>query len=194
VLNPDNHVLIPNVQCRAYLGGHNGEYVEDEQQVIRSDPIVQPSIIVTLTGLKWHEQLSYPLSFCNIVPGQVDLSRPATYMTDPFHQNFPESEYYAGFVYSSIYGDQSKLERYNTESSSKAIALMTFQAAPKINHLAMRGYHIRFNYRHGIYSHEVMGNGHRQEVRLNRPGAAAFLSGITAKLESVQIALNLGLS
>lgn len=192
VLKPDNHVLVPNVQCRVYLGGHNNRRVRNQEELIASDLFSAPSIIATAVEQDWHEDLSYPVSFKNIVPGILDVKMMAA-VSDMPRQTFYESDYYAGIVYNKLYGEQSRLERF-MPLSAQAVQNLHFHSAAKDNHVAMRGYHVRFDYHHGIYAREVVGNGHRADVALNRPKAAAYLNGITTKLDQVPLAVHLGLS
>lgn len=192
VLKPDNHVLVPNIQCRVYLGGHNNLRARSQEELITGELFSAPSIMATMVETDWHEDLSYPVSLKNAVPGILDVTRVAS-VSDMPRQFFPESGYYADIVYNKLYGEHGRLEKYSP-FSEHTVKNLHFHSAAKENHVAMRGYHIRFDYHHGIYCMEVVGNGHRAEVALNRPKAAAYLNGITTKLDAVPLAVHLGLS
>lgn len=186
-INVENHVLIPNVQAREYLGGHGNligttveEFDETKQGMSRA------SIIVCIVPSGSHVEACSPISFINSVPGRVIAGSSEYVPVDESGQNFPGADYYGHYVYRALFEDENLLTDYSTKPIEDKL---TFAGDTKgMNHLAFFGYTIRYDYISGFFSREFMGDGQRAGRKFNAPGAKDYLNGSAEYLLNDRVA------
>lgn len=176
VINPQNHHLIRNVVPRLYLGQHNCSFIRNADDTSEDKPtMMRPSIISTIVPSGQHNRVRVPLSFIDAVPGQVIPGSKETLVVDPVGQHFPGANFYGHFVYASLFEGHKAMKNFSSTPVSEDLV---FAGDNKVNnHIAFIGHHIRFDYNNGYFTHEVAGNGHRANRRLNFPGAKDYLNG-----------------
>lgn len=175
-INPQNHRLIRNVQPRLYLGQHDCRFIASADDCADDKAtMLRPSIISTLVPRGSHERARVPLSFIDSVPGQVIPGSKETMVVDPDGQHFPGAEYYGHYLFASLFEGHKAIKNW---TSSPMAEDLTFAGDNKQNnHLAFVGFHVRYDYNNGFFTHDIPGNGHRAARRLNFPGAKDYLNG-----------------
>jgi len=182
VIRPENLRILPALMPMQYRGGHNSRWVTAPNDLTTGPQVRQPSVIGTISNLRFLRDAAHPLSIANRPPAQIDRVGNDVMEVDPERQWFDGSEYYTKKVYNNVYG----LTLQTDLSRSLIVQQATYKQDPTENHIAMRGFHIRWDYKEKHFCRDVNANGHRNDKRLNSPGARAYLNGETSLLPPAQ--------
>jgi hypothetical protein len=177
-IKPENHLLIRNIQPRLYAGGHDTRIVKDHTTELVDGVALtaRPSIISTVVREGAHEEVLYPLSFIDKVPGQIIIGNMDYIQPDIKRQHFPSAHYYGYHVYGDLFAD-NKIAQASYQVTPIAEELNFSADTKSHNHLAFQGFQVRWDYIKEIFSRDIAGNGHRAPKKLNHPGAKDYLNG-----------------
>ncbi len=175
-INAQNHRIIRNVQPRLYLGQHDCSFIHSVDDTTDDKPTMRrPSIISTVVPKNTHVNACFPLSFIDAVPGQVIPGSRETLLVDPKGQHNPAARYYGVYLFGSLFEGHKAIKNF---AATPVADDPVFAADSKQNnHIAFKGFSVRYDYLTEYFTRDDPGNGHRAARRLNAPGAKDYLNG-----------------